>query len=84
MKFRDITNIRIDEFRLPNSLTLYYHQDQSNPIVCLQLYIRSGSASEASRHFGYAHFLEHLVFKTTAKYRDNQISNLASAKGMVL
>ncbi|HQQ67433.1 MAG TPA: insulinase family protein, partial [Candidatus Cloacimonadota bacterium] len=84
MKFSDITNIRIDEFRLPNSLTLYYHQDHSNPIICLQLYIRSGSASETSRHYGYAHFLEHLVFKRTAKYRDNQISNLASAKGMVL
>ncbi len=84
MKFSDITNIRIDELRLPNALTLYYHQDHANPIVCLQLYIRSGSASETSRHFGYAHFLEHLVFKTTQKYRDNQISNLASAKGMVL
>lgn len=84
MSFSDITNIRLEEFRLPNSLCLFAHPDRVNPLICLQLYIKTGSAQESQKHYGYAHFLEHLVFKSTKKYPDNQISTVSSAMGMVL
>ncbi|MCD8480905.1 MAG: insulinase family protein [Candidatus Cloacimonetes bacterium] len=84
MKYSDITNIPLDQFCLGNSLCLYANPDPANPIICLQLYIKTGSVRESTRQFGYAHFLEHLVFKSTSKYPNNSISTLASSMGMVL
>lgn len=84
MKYSDITNIPLDQFCLGNSLCLYANPDPANPIICLQLYIKTGSVRESTRQFGYAHFLEHLVFKSTSKYPNNSISALASSMGMVL
>lgn len=84
MNFSDITAIRLDQYRLENSLSLISHQDSANPIVCLQLYIKTGSVRESPQRYGYAHFLEHLVFKSTPKYPLNMVSTVATAMGMVL
>lgn len=79
--YRD-TELR--EYRAANSLKLLYLRDTSNPIICLQLYIRSGSVQERQDEEGYAHFLEHLSFKATEKYPDNTLSKKASEIGAVL
>jgi zinc protease len=84
MKYSDISNIPLDQFRLENSLCLYANPDPANPIICLQLYIKTGSVRESAKMAGYAHFLEHLVFKSTAKYPANSISAVASSMGMML
>jgi len=49
--------------------------DKSNPIISLQLYIRTGSVHESEKNSGYSHFIEHLVFKNTDDFPNNQISN---------
>lgn len=66
---------------LKNGLKLIHYQDTSNPIVCIQLYIKTGSIHENFRQRGYAHFIEHLVFRSTIKYPDNQISDVISEIG---
>lgn len=42
----------------------------------MQLYIKTGSVNETTKTSGYSHFIEHLVFKKTTNYPDNQISDL--------
>ncbi|MFA7025732.1 MAG: insulinase family protein, partial [Candidatus Cloacimonadaceae bacterium] len=68
----------------PNTLKLLYAPEYSNPLICLQLYIRTGSVQEESTELGYAHFLEHLSFKSTLKYPDNALSRKASEIGAMI
>lgn len=57
------------------------YPERSHPIVCLQMYVRIGSAGESSEEAGYSHFMEHLVFKATRKYEFNAISYLVNFLG---
>lgn len=84
MSYSQISQIRVDEYRLSNGMQLFAHHDPANPIICLQLYIQSGSAIETPSEYGYAHYLEHLVFKATQEYPDNTISELAGSMGLAL
>ncbi|NLW19380.1 MAG: insulinase family protein [Candidatus Cloacimonetes bacterium] len=69
---------------LPNRFKYILHQDASNPVLCLQLFIRMGSAWEAASEGGYSHFLEHLAFKSTRVFGYNEISSHISALGGTL
>jgi zinc protease len=60
---------------LTNGFKTILVPDSSNPIVSLQLYIKTGSVNETRQTSGYAHFIEHLTFKATQNFPDNQISN---------
>jgi zinc protease len=84
MKAADIPDITLKEYAAANSLRLLYAPQHSNPLVCIQLYIRTGSIHENSIQRGYAHFLEHLVFKSTSKFPQNEISSQATKIGAVL
>lgn len=66
---------------LSNGLKVIHLQDVSNPLVCLQLYIRTGSLAERDSNRGYSHFIEHLVFKSTGLYPHNSISERATSLG---
>ncbi|MFO7660243.1 MAG: insulinase family protein, partial [Candidatus Cloacimonadaceae bacterium] len=66
--------ISATDFTLPNGLKVISAIDSSNPIVCLQLHIKSGSVNETPQTSGYSHFIEHLTFKNTASYPYNKIS----------
>jgi zinc protease len=65
--------INITSHTLSNSLKYIHAADHSNPLVCLQLYVRIGSAWEEDAEAGFSHFTEHLVFKATRSYPDNGI-----------
>lgn len=65
--------INITSHTLPNSLKYIHATDHSSPLVCLQLYVRIGSAWEEDTEAGFSHFTEHLVFKATRSYPDNGI-----------
>ncbi|MCB5265077.1 MAG: insulinase family protein [Candidatus Cloacimonetes bacterium] len=84
MKISDKRPLALKQYIAPNTLKLLYAQDSSNPLICLQLYIRTGSVQEESSEQGYAHFLEHLSFKSTRKYPDNGISRKASEIGAMI
>jgi zinc protease len=72
---------RTHSFYLPNGLKCIIHQDGSNPVLALQIYIRTGSIREDASTSGYSHFLEHLAFKNTKLFKDNQISSFISGLG---
>lgn len=69
---------------LPNGLKIIFVQDDSNPVLCLQLYIKTGSVHESDAQRGYSHFIEHLAFKATRDFPHNNISRYASELGGML
>lgn len=60
---------------LKNEFKVITARDNSNSLVCLQLYIRIGSAWEERSEAGYSHLTEHLVFKSTKAFPQNSIMN---------
>ena len=69
---------------LANGLEVISVQDNSNSVLCLQLYIRTGSVQENKNQKGYSHFIEHLSFKSTKDFPYNGISHFATGLGGML
>ena len=55
--------IQFEEFDLENGLHVILHQDQSTPMVTVNLLYKVGSRNEIPQQTGYAHLLEHLMFE---------------------
>jgi zinc protease len=53
---------------LDNGLRVLLLEDHRSPIVTVQMWYRVGSRNEARGATGIAHFLEHLMFRGTARY----------------
>jgi zinc protease len=54
-------------FKLANGLELVVVPDRRTPVVTHMIWYKVGAADETSGKSGLAHFLEHLMFKGTAK-----------------
>lgn len=67
-----------------NGLKTIAYKDDSNHVLCLQLYIRTGSVKEKPAEEGYSHFIEHLCFKATSDFPANSLSAYASSLGVML
>ncbi|WP_017660997.1 M16 family metallopeptidase [Baaleninema simplex] len=54
-------------FQRDDGLTVVYQQVSTSPVVVTDVWVRAGAASEPDEWSGMAHFLEHMVFKGTAR-----------------
>src|SRR5215831_17232635 len=61
-------------FTLPNGLQVLVIQDHRTPVVTEMIWYKVGSADETPGKSGLAHFLEHLMFKGTAKHPVGEFS----------
>ncbi|MGC8784783.1 MAG: M16 family metallopeptidase [Armatimonadota bacterium] len=52
---------------LPNGLRVLVREAHEAPLVTIDLWVRAGSARETAETNGVAHFMEHLLFRGTAK-----------------
>lgn len=52
---------------LRNGLTVVIREQATAPVVALQLWCKVGSVNETPAEAGYSHFVEHMLFKGTAK-----------------
>jgi len=50
------------EYLLGNGLTLITHQDESTPLVAVNVLYKVGSRNESPEKTGFAHLFEHLMF----------------------
>ncbi|MCF7792678.1 MAG: insulinase family protein [Candidatus Cloacimonetes bacterium] len=66
---------------LENKFKAILATDNSNPLVCLQFYVRIGSSWEEKNEAGFSHFTEHLVFKSTEKFPRNSIMEQVTVLG---
>jgi predicted Zn-dependent peptidase len=66
---------------LPSGLTVLVESLPYVRSVALGFYLRSGSAVETEEHGGASHFLEHLVFKGTARRSTADIAKIIDILG---
>jgi zinc protease len=71
----------ITEVVLPNGLLGLVVPRRTAPIVSVQTWYRVGSREEEKGLTGLAHFLEHLMFKGTAKLRRGDIDRVTMKNG---
>jgi zinc protease len=71
----------ITEFTLANGLKVVVIPDRRTPVVTHMIWYRVGSADETPGKSGLAHFLEHLMFKGTAKYPAGRFSQVLAELG---
>ena len=62
-------------FTLANGMQVVVIPDHRTPVVTQMIWYKVGSADETAGKTGLAHFLEHLMFKGTAKTPVGQFSN---------
>ena len=72
---------RVGEFKLANGLRVVVVPDHRSPVVTHYVWYRAGSADEPSGVSGVAHFLEHLMFKSTDKIASGEFSRIVSRLG---
>src|SRR5690606_14092666 len=65
----------VSHFTLKNGLEVVVIPDRRTPVVTHMIWYRVGSADEEPGKFGLAHFLEHLMFKSTDKNPSGLFSN---------
>ncbi len=67
--------------RLPNGLTVCLQRNPQAPLVTTALWYRVGARDEPAEHGGVAHFLEHLMFKGSARFGPGEIDRRTQALG---
>ncbi len=67
---------------LPNGLVLLLQPDDAAPVASVQVWVRTGSRHEgAMLGAGLSHYLEHLLFKGTARRAGREISATVQGHG---
>lgn len=69
------------KFQLKNKLNVLLIESKKSPVVSVQMWVKTGSADERKTEEGISHFIEHLVFKGTEKFKVGEIANTVEASG---
>lgn len=75
------TGPRATQFTLPNGMEIVVIPDHRAPVVTHMVWYRVGAADEPPGVSGIAHFLEHLMFKSTDKIPNGEFSKIVSRLG---
>ena len=67
----------IHKIVLSNGLTVLFYYKQNTPEVFLEVAYNVGAKDEQQHEFGFAHAVEHMIFKGTNKLSENAISEMA-------
>ncbi len=72
---------RVTEFTLANGMQVVVVPDRRAPVVTHMVWYRVGAADEPKGVSGIAHFLEHLMFKSTDKIPMGEFSKIVAKLG---
>ena len=72
------------KYELDNGLTVVLHQDQSDPLVHVDVTLHVGSGREEIGKSGFAHFFEHMMFQGSENVADEQHFKIISESGGTL
>ena len=72
---------KVADYKLSNGLELVVIPDHRAPVVTHMIWYKVGAADEVAGHSGLAHFLEHLMFKGTAKHPTGEFSQVVARLG---
>lgn len=74
--------IPYSRYELPNGLTILIHEDNSDPMVHVDVTYHVGSAREEMGRSGFAHFFEHMMFQGSDNVADEEhFSTVTEAGG---
>jgi len=62
--------IAFDKFVLDNGLRVIVHEDQTTPLVAVNILYDVGSRDESPEMTGFAHLFEHLMFSGSENVKD--------------
>lgn len=69
-------------FVLDNGLNVYIKEAKASPVVAINFWIKVGSVNEEPGQEGYAHLIEHMMFKGTANFPygvlDNEVKQIGA------
>ena len=71
----------VEKFHLPNKLKVLLVENHKAPVVTIQTWVKTGSADETHGQEGLSHFIEHLLFKGTKKYKVGEVAKLIEGAG---
>jgi zinc protease len=66
---------------LPNGLTVLTKELHDKPVVATMVWYRVGSRNEELGQTGKSHFLEHMLFKGTSRYKKGEIDLITHLNG---
>jgi zinc protease len=72
---------RASEFKLSNGMQVVVIPDHRAPVITHMVWYKVGAADEVRGTSGIAHFLEHLMFKSTEKIPVGEFSKIVSRLG---
>jgi len=65
-------DIKFEQYKLKNGLTVILQQDHSAPIVAVAVMYHVGSKNEKPQRTGFAHLFEHMMFKGSGHVADGE------------
>ncbi len=77
----DKPSLTVSHFKLDNGLELVVIPDRRAPVATHMIWYKVGAADETPGKSGLAHFLEHLLFKGTAKNPAGHFSSVVARMG---
>lgn len=77
-------SIPYKKYLFPNGLTLLVHEDNSDPVVHIDVTYHVGSAREVNGRSGFAHFFEHMMFQGSDNVGDEEHFKIVTAAGGTL
>ena len=80
----DDLTIPYKKYEMENGLTVILHEDNSDPMVHVDITFHVGSAREEVGKSGFAHFFEHMLFQGSENAADGEHSKIISAAGGTL
>lgn len=72
---------KVEQFTLPNGLTVIVKPDRRAPTAVHMLWVRVGAMDEVDGTSGVAHVLEHMMFKGTPDLKPGEFSRRVAALG---
>lgn len=72
---------RLSHFKLENGMEVLVIPDHRAPVVTHMVFYRVGASDEPAGKSGIAHFLEHLMFKSTEKIPPGEFSKIIARLG---
>lgn len=73
--------IKFEQYKLKNGLSVILHRDTSAPVVVTSVMYHVGSKDEKPDRTGFAHFFEHLLFEGTKHIGRGEWFKIVSANG---
>jgi len=72
------------KYQLENGLTVILHEDNSDPLVHVDVTYHVGSAREEAQRSGFAHFFEHMMFQGSENVADEAHFKIITEAGGTL